>query len=40
MSGSDHYVSFYGGLLETMFGGVGAEWLYRPAGSRLPSAST
>lgn len=33
--GSDHYVSFYGGLLETMFGGVGAEWLYRPAGSRL-----
>jgi len=25
----------YAGLLESMFGGVGAEWMWRPAGSRL-----
>ncbi len=25
-----HYYSLYGGLLETMYGGVGGEWLYRP----------
>ena len=30
---SNHYYSMYGGLLETMFAGVGAEWLYRPARS-------
>lgn len=26
----NHYVSVYGGLLEPMYAGVGAEWLYRP----------
>lgn len=31
---SNHYYSVYGGLLEEMFGGVGAEWLYRPIASR------
>ncbi len=30
---SDQYFSVYGGMLETMFGGVGAEWLYRSWGS-------
>ncbi|MBT2334932.1 YjbH domain-containing protein [Variovorax paradoxus] len=30
---SNHYYSMYGGLLESMFAGVGAEWLYRPARS-------
>jgi membrane-associated phospholipid phosphatase len=25
-----HYYSLYGGLLESMYGGVGAEWLFRP----------
>ncbi len=33
--GNDHYVSGYGGMLEAMYGGVGAEWLYRPWQSRL-----
>ena len=33
--GNSHYVSAYGGMLETMFGGVGAEWLYRPWRSPL-----
>jgi len=33
--GSGHYVSAYGGMLETMYGGVGAEWLYRPWQGRL-----
>lgn len=28
--GGGHYASVYGGLLETMYAGVGAEWLYRP----------
>jgi membrane-associated phospholipid phosphatase len=28
--GNGHYFSAYGGMLESMFGGVGAEWLYRP----------
>ncbi|MFM1908894.1 MAG: hypothetical protein RLZZ591_2571 [Pseudomonadota bacterium] len=28
--GQGHYASVYGGMLESMFGGVGAEWLYRP----------
>jgi hypothetical protein len=26
----NHYYSLYGGYLETMFAGVGGEWLYRP----------
>ncbi|AGU49177.1 putative lipoprotein [Variovorax paradoxus B4] len=30
---SNHYYSMYGGLLESMFAGVGAEWMYRPARS-------
>lgn len=33
--GNGHYVSGYAGMLETMYGGVGAEWLYRPWQSRL-----
>lgn len=28
---SNQYFNFYGGLLESMFGGIGGEWLYRPA---------
>ncbi|MEY2860613.1 MAG: hypothetical protein RL392_1071 [Pseudomonadota bacterium] len=28
--GRGHYGSVYGGMLESMYGGVGAEWLYRP----------
>ena len=28
--GNNHYASLYGGMLESEFGGVGAEWLYRP----------
>jgi membrane-associated phospholipid phosphatase len=28
--GSGHYASFYGGMLESMYGGIGGEWLYRP----------
>lgn len=31
----NQFFSVYGGLLETMFAGVGAEWLYRPHGSRF-----
>jgi len=31
---SGHFYSIYGGLLETMFGGLGAEYLYRPWHSR------
>jgi hypothetical protein len=33
--GNGHYASAYGGMLENMYGGVGAEWLYRPWQSRL-----
>ena len=33
--GGGHFASVYGGMLEPMFGGAGAEWLYRPSGSRL-----
>lgn len=33
--GAGQYYSVYGGLLESMFGGVGGEWLYRPFGSRM-----
>ncbi|OIP15816.1 MAG: hypothetical protein AUK51_12365 [Comamonadaceae bacterium CG2_30_59_20] len=33
--GNGHYVSAYAGMLEPMYGGVGAEWLYRPWRSRL-----
>ncbi len=28
-----HFTSFYGGMLESMFAGVGGEWLYRPTQS-------
>lgn len=28
--GSENFFSLYGGMLETMYGGVGGEWLYRP----------
>lgn len=31
----NQYYSVYGGYLESMFGGVGAEWLYKRTGSRL-----
>lgn len=31
----NQFYSVYGGLLESMFAGVGAEWLYRPHGSRF-----
>lgn len=31
----NQYYSAYGGYLEPMFGGVGAEWLYRPFASRF-----
>jgi membrane-associated phospholipid phosphatase len=31
----NQYYSVYGGYLESMFAGVGAEWLYRPFGSRV-----
>lgn len=33
--GNDQYLSVYGGMLESMFGGLGTEWLYRPWGSRI-----
>ena len=33
--GHNQYISVYGGMLEAMYGGVGAEWLYRPWHSRL-----
>ncbi|WP_158558963.1 YjbH domain-containing protein [Rhodoferax lacus] len=33
--GAGHYGSVYGGLLEPMYAGVGAEWLYRPWQGRL-----
>ena len=33
--GKNQFVSAYGGMLETMYGGVGAEWLYRPWQGRL-----
>jgi membrane-associated phospholipid phosphatase len=33
--GQNQFYSFYGGLLEPMFAGVGGEWLYRPHASRL-----
>lgn len=33
--GSEHFFSLYGGMLEMMYGGIGAEWLYRPTGSKL-----
>ncbi|MDP1636268.1 MAG: YjbH domain-containing protein, partial [Gallionellaceae bacterium] len=26
----EHFYSFYAGMLESMYGGVGGEWLYRP----------
>lgn len=33
--GQGHHLSVYGGLLEPMFGGVGAEWLWRPWNGRV-----
>lgn len=33
--GGGHYASVYGGMLESMYGGVGGEWLYRPWQSKL-----
>lgn len=33
--GGGHYASVYGGMLESMYGGVGAEWLYRPWHGRI-----
>ena len=33
--GGGHYLSAYGGMLESMYGGVGAEWLYRPWHGRM-----
>ena len=33
--GNGHYASAYAGMLESMYGGVGAEWLYRPWQSRV-----
>lgn len=35
MAPAGHYYSVYGGMLEWMFAGVGAEYLYRPWGSRF-----
>ncbi len=32
---ANQYYSLYGGLLEPMFAGVGAEWLWRPSNSPL-----
>lgn len=32
---NENFYSVYGGMLESMFGGVGAEWLYRPWQSRV-----
>jgi len=31
----ENYYSVYGGMLEMMYGGVGAEWLYRPWNSSV-----
>lgn len=31
----NQYYSVYGGALEPMFAGIGAEWLYRPSRSRI-----
>lgn len=33
-AGQNHFYLAYGGLLESMFAGAGAEYLYRPVGSR------
>jgi hypothetical protein len=33
--GGDHFYLGYAGLLETMYAGIGGEYLYRPVGSRL-----
>ena len=33
--GENQYYSVYGGYLESMFAGVGGEWLYRPFASRV-----
>lgn len=31
--GGNHFYALYGGYFESMFGGIGAEWLYRRGGS-------
>jgi membrane-associated phospholipid phosphatase len=33
--GAGHYASVYGGMLESMYAGVGGEWLYRPWQGKL-----
>jgi hypothetical protein len=33
--GNGHYLSAYGGMLESMYAGIGGEWLYRPWQGRL-----
>lgn len=33
--GNGNYASLYAGMLESMYGGVGGEWLYRPWQSRF-----
>jgi hypothetical protein len=33
--GGGHYASAYAGMLESMYGGFGAEWLYRPWHGRV-----
>jgi membrane-associated phospholipid phosphatase len=33
--GNGHYISGYAGMLESMYGGVGTEWFYRPWQQRL-----
>jgi hypothetical protein len=32
---ADQFYMVYGGMLEPMFGGVGAEWMWRPSGSPI-----
>lgn len=34
-AGSNHFYLAYAGMLESMFAGVGGEYLYRPVGSRV-----
>lgn len=33
--GNGNYASVYGGMLESMYGGVGVEWMYRPWQGRV-----
>lgn len=34
-AGKDHFFSVYGGYLESMYAGVGGEWLYRPFAGKV-----